>query len=146
MVTVRRGSTQFDEGAASLLALTGGAPAGALIPAGEDRALLLVYDEDRFPIPDDATDTSVVFGPRAWRWWEVDLGDMTANVLPDSEHFASATIAYEVGQDVYVVVLSEDFASSTLALVQPEGLPVSGLSVSGVLQNGLVALRGQAQM
>ena len=146
MVTVPQGTARFEEGAASLLALTDGAPAGALIPAGEDRALLSVFDEDRFPIPDDAADTSVIFGPLAWRWWEVDLSDMTANLLPESEYFSSGTISYEIGEDVYVISLSEDFASSTLALVQPEGVPVSGLSVVGVLNNGLVALRDQATM
>lgn len=89
-----------------------------VIPAGEDRALLSVFDEDRFPIPDDAADTSVVFGPPAWRWWEVDLSDMTANLLPESEYFSSGTISYEIGEDVYVISLSEDFASVTTRRAQ----------------------------
>ena len=96
MVTVRRGSVQFDEGSAPwLTALTRGAPAGALTSAGEDRALLLVYDEEDSPVTDDTTNLR---SQLAWQWWEVDFNEMTAKLIPGQEHVLGATISYEVDQ------------------------------------------------
>lgn len=143
MITARSGSVEFDESSvSSLTALADGAPAGTLIPAGQDRALLSVYDEESFPIPDDAT---VSLGRvQAWRWWEIDLRNMTANLLPDSEYNFGATISYEVGEDTYLLTLSDDFSTSTLNRVQREvgAGPIPGISAVGILSNGVVLLRG----
>ena len=140
MVTVRSGSVRFEEGSVSLTDLTGG-PAGNLVPAGEDRALTLVYDEESFPIPDDAMNITLQV---AWQWWEVDLNDMAANLIPDQEYVLGATLDYNIDGVGYLVTFSADddgFATSTVNLVPPEGLPVPGISVPGVLQNGIVLLR-----
>ena len=143
LLIVPAGAARFadaDEEVISLLDLTGGVYGANLVAAGPDRALFRGYDEDEVPIPEGA-DPLFVTQQAAWRWWELDLVSFEANPLPNPDFGSAPTLAYAVRGETYVVRVAADLATSTLQAVPPSGPPIDGLTVTGILQNGVVALR-----
>lgn len=120
--------------------LTGDRPAGDLVGRGDGTALIRVYHEDEAPL----AETDNGFNMRrkqGWRWWSVDLTDLTATELTESPFSGSNTLLFRVDGEAYLLRLAADFSSSTLELLPAGGVPTPVLTVPGVLQGGLVRAR-----
>jgi len=139
LLLVPNGTATFVDTAVTLTALTGGRPAGNIVPAGPNRGLMRVYHEEVLPITSDM-DVNTLVGSPAWRWWSLDLGTMQAAELPNSTSGRGQTIHYDVAGEPYVINLAADYSSTTIERVVPEGAPVPGLTVAGVARFGIVKL------
>ena len=139
LLRVPSGSATFDDTGIKLPDLAGGQIAANIVPAGGNKALIRVYDEEIVPITAD-TDTFTLIVTPAWRWWSLDLDTMEATELADSTSGTGQTIHYEVAGESYVITLASDYSTSTIELVVPDAAPVPGLTITGVARFGLVKI------
>ena len=137
LLRVASGTAEFADTGITLNELSDGFPAGNLVPAGGNKALVLVYDENEVPIAADA-DVFAVVGAPAWRWWSLDLETLEASELDGSTAGSGQTVHYDVDGESYVIRVAPDYSTSTFERVVSNGAPVPGLTITGAARFGLV--------
>lgn len=139
LLRVPNGTAEFMNTDVTLTALAGGRPAGNIVHAGGNHALMRVYHDELAPVESDADATALVIAP-AWRWWLLDLENLEAEELSDSTAGTGQTIYYQIGSDSYVITLAPDYSTTTFERVVPDEAPIPGLTVPGTARFGLVKI------
>jgi hypothetical protein len=137
LLRIRAGQRRFDpDFHLEVASLTGGQVAGGLIPGPGGEGFIRVLDEALFPIAASAT-VSDVTGAEAWRWWRLNLDELTAAPVTALAPSAAGGTEIAIDGKVYTSLSREDFSETTLIdLAAPEG-PRPGLVARGYLDGGL---------
>jgi hypothetical protein len=137
LLRIRPGERRFDpQFYVKVADLAGGRVAGGLIPGQGAEGFIRVLDETLFQVTPTVT-VGEVTGAEAWRWWRLDLDQLTA--APIGALAPSAASATEIAIDgaVYTSLSKKDFSETTLVEMAAPGGPRPGLVARGYLETGL---------
>jgi len=129
------GAAKLDDFAVALADLTDGTTSGGLIPAGDDAAYVLSFDEGIMPVT-EATLGSDIYGASAWRWWRIELGETTPGTratYPIST--TGSAVFFEVDGQTYANNTVSNNSETALMRTNTDGDPEPGISIWGVLLN-----------
>lgn len=124
--------------AVDLNALTGGRPAGSMALVSDDVAFLHVFD----PALNGATSENwdETRFKANYTWWRWHIGDATATEIPGQTPSAEGPSVATIDGRTYASMYADDFSSTSLMELRPEGQLVPGLSGSGMFL-GIVRVR-----
>jgi hypothetical protein len=124
----------FDQGyEVDLAALAGGRPAGDLVLVSDDVAFIHVWHSELVdPIKKDLSNWEEATGQNGFLWWRWPLGATKAERIPDQKP-GNYTIVTSVDGRKFFNHWSDDFTSTTLEELTPDGTIVPSLSGPGQL-------------
>lgn len=136
MIRLLAGQDGFDpDYFVDLNALTG-RPTGAVIQGTEDRAYVLAFDNQMFPITAENAEAAISLP--GWAYFQIKLGDETANVTEVTSIAPGAGFGFsfttEVGLDrtvtPFVISVAQDFSAGTFYEIAETGF-VEALTAPG---------------
>lgn len=140
VLRVRAGTTEFDTGfSTDLSQLLDGRPAGDLRFVDDDFAFVRVWHPELVTAPTE-TNWEDVRHEAGFRWWTIDFGANVASEVVEQTSGAENVELYAVEGRVYTSTFAEDFSTTTLTRLGPDGELYTGLTVPGAL-SGVFRLR-----
>ncbi|HVW24965.1 MAG TPA: hypothetical protein VHC69_06315 [Polyangiaceae bacterium] len=124
--------SSFDQGFdVDLQSLAGGRPAGGLEMLNDDTAFIRVWHSELVdPLAPDLSNWEDVTGENGFLWWKWSLGSTQAERIPDQSP-GNYTLTIAVDGRRFESHWSDDFSSTTLEELDPEGVIRPALSGKG---------------
>jgi hypothetical protein len=130
-VRLRPGEDQLDpDWSLTFAEVTGGREAAALRFVGGRKALISVYHDEEATI-DANTDPASLADSAHWRFWLLDLDTLAAAPIPDIGAHAGGFATARIDGRTFLMVPSEDYASTSVYELSVDLTAVPRWSVSG---------------
>jgi hypothetical protein len=136
ILRLRAGQRRFDpDFQIKAQSLVSAQTVGALVAGPPGQAFVRVLDEAIFPVAAGAT-AKDLSRAEAWRWWRLDLDNMTA-AMTDLAPSAAGGTEFTIDGRVFTSLAKKDYSEATLIEMTAAGGPRPGVVLRGYPDNGL---------